>query len=99
MQQAMQQHQEDDPFRPAVFELLAQDKMRDLLSPALRFILATHAERYPRRLLLTLLNYHHTVYAAIMTLVELYYLKTWGDFIRNMMFCFKRFFLLMTARI
>ncbi|KAI9351771.1 Pex12 amino terminal region-domain-containing protein [Zopfochytrium polystomum] len=67
-----------DPFRPSVFELVAQEKMRDMLKPALRFVLAVYAQRYPRYLI-PLVNNHEHVFAAIMAIVERHYLVEWGS--------------------
>ncbi|KAJ3279888.1 ubiquitin-protein ligase peroxin 12 [Borealophlyctis nickersoniae] len=66
-----------DPYRPSVFELVAQDKMRELLQPALRYVLTVYAQRYPRYLL-RLVNRHEELYAVIMLLIEGHYLKEWN---------------------
>ncbi|KAJ2723548.1 ubiquitin-protein ligase peroxin 12 [Coemansia sp. Benny D115] len=66
-----------DAGKPSVFELVAQQKMTDLLEPALRHITSFYAHRYPRYLV-RLLNWHEEAYAAVMLLVEKYYLRNYG---------------------
>ncbi|KAJ3021290.1 ubiquitin-protein ligase peroxin 12 [Thoreauomyces humboldtii] len=66
-----------DPYRPSVFELVAQDRMRDLLKPAVRYILSVYAQRYPRHLL-RLVSRHDELFSIIMLLVEQHYLREWG---------------------
>ncbi|KAJ3188870.1 ubiquitin-protein ligase peroxin 12 [Gaertneriomyces sp. JEL0708] len=67
-----------DVYRPSVFELIAQDKMRDMLKPALRYVLAIYAQRHPRYLL-RLANWSDEVYAMLMILIEQHYLREWGS--------------------
>ncbi|KAJ3334323.1 ubiquitin-protein ligase peroxin 12 [Blyttiomyces sp. JEL0837] len=67
----------EDPFRPSIFELVAQDKMSDLLKPALRYALSVYAHRYPRQLLPIVNNLEH-VYALLMLIVERSYLLEWN---------------------
>ncbi|KAI9100513.1 Pex12 amino terminal region-domain-containing protein [Phlyctochytrium arcticum] len=72
-----------DQYRPSVFELVAQDKMRDLLKPALRYVLAVYAQRHPRYLL-RLANKSDELFASLMGLVEWHYLREWdGSFAEN----------------
>lgn len=66
-----------DPYRPSFFELAAQDQLRDLLQPALRYVLSVLAQRNPRYLL-RIVNRFDEVYALLMWAVERHYLKTWG---------------------
>lgn len=33
-----------DPLRPSLFELIAQEQLRDLLQPALKYVLSVSAE-------------------------------------------------------
>ncbi|KAF7353059.1 Ankyrin repeat protein nuc-2 [Mycena venus] len=40
-----------DTLKPSLFELVAQEQLRDLLQPALKYVLAVFAQRYPRYLL------------------------------------------------
>ncbi|EKM80418.1 hypothetical protein AGABI1DRAFT_120439 [Agaricus bisporus var. burnettii JB137-S8] len=63
-----------DPLKPSFFELIAQEQLRDLLQPALKYVLAVFAQRYPRYLL-KIVNRHEEFYAATMLVVESYYLK------------------------
>ncbi|TRM68446.1 Pex12 amino terminal region-domain-containing protein [Schizophyllum amplum] len=63
-----------DPLKPSIFELVAQEQLRDLLQPALKYVLAVFAQRYPRYLL-RIVNRHEEFYAAIMLVVERYYLR------------------------
>lgn len=66
-----------DAYRPSFFELAAQEQLRDLLQPALRYVLAVLAQRNPRYLL-RIVNRFDEVYALCMFMVERHYLKTWG---------------------
>ncbi|KAJ7781570.1 cyclin-dependent protein kinase inhibitor [Mycena metata] len=63
-----------DPLKPSLFELVAQEQLRDLLQPALKYVLAVFAQRYPRYLL-RIVNRHEEFYAAIMLFVERHYLR------------------------
>jgi len=63
-----------DPLKPSLFELVAQEQLRDLLQPALKYVLAVFAQRYPRHLL-RIVNRHEEFYAAIMLFVERHYLR------------------------
>lgn len=63
-----------DPSRPSLFELVAQEQLRDLLQPALKYVLAVFAQRYPRYLL-RIVNRHEEFYALLMLLVENHYLR------------------------
>ncbi|KIM83837.1 hypothetical protein PILCRDRAFT_782063 [Piloderma croceum F 1598] len=63
-----------DPLKPSLFELVAQEQLRDLLQPALKYVLAVFAQRYPRYLL-RLVNRHEEFYALIMLFVERHYLR------------------------
>ncbi|KAI6012329.1 Pex12 amino terminal region-domain-containing protein [Pisolithus microcarpus] len=62
-----------DPLKPSLFELIAQEQLRDLLQPALKYVLVVFAQRYPRYLI-RIVNRHEEFYAAIMFFVERYYL-------------------------
>ncbi|KAI8822974.1 Pex12 amino terminal region-domain-containing protein [Fimicolochytrium jonesii] len=64
----------NDVYRPSLFELVAQDKMRDLLKPALQYILAVYAQRYPRYLL-RMANRTDELFALLMAVVERWYLR------------------------
>lgn len=66
-----------DESRPTLYELIAQDQLRDLLQPAIRYVLAFYAERYPRYLL-RLANSTDELYAAVMLIVESHFLKSYG---------------------
>ncbi|KAF7725478.1 ubiquitin-protein ligase peroxin 12 [Apophysomyces ossiformis] len=68
---------QEDTYRPSIFELVAQEKLRELLQPAVQYILAIYAQRYPR-LLIPVVNNHEEFYAALMFFVERHYLKEWG---------------------
>ncbi|TPX32063.1 hypothetical protein SmJEL517_g04765 [Synchytrium microbalum] len=63
---------------PSYFELVNEDKMRDMLRPALRYVLTVYAQRYPRYLL-RVVNHHEELYALLMILVENHYLREWGS--------------------
>ncbi|KAG1351442.1 hypothetical protein G6F62_002976 [Rhizopus arrhizus] len=74
---------QEDAYRPSLFELVAQDKLKELLQPAIQYILAIYAQRYPR-LLLRIVNNHEEFYAIMMLLIERHYLKEWsGSFAEN----------------
>jgi hypothetical protein len=60
--------------RPSLFELVAQEKMSDMLSPVVEYLLSQWAQRYPRYLI-HVLNRHDEVYAVLMALIEFNYLK------------------------
>ncbi|KIM67789.1 hypothetical protein SCLCIDRAFT_1070521 [Scleroderma citrinum Foug A] len=62
-----------DPLKPSLFELIAQEQLRDLLQPALKYVLAVFAQRYPRYLI-RIVNRHEEFYAMIMLFVERHYL-------------------------
>ncbi|KAI8054210.1 Pex12 amino terminal region-domain-containing protein [Syncephalis plumigaleata] len=62
--------------RPSLFELIAQDQMRDLLRPALRYLVTYYAERYPRYLL-RVHRYFDEALLVISWLVEQHYLRRW----------------------
>ncbi|KAG6833841.1 hypothetical protein H0H87_011775 [Tephrocybe sp. NHM501043] len=66
-----------DPLKPSLFELVAQEQLRDLLQPALKYVLAVFAQRYPRYLL-RIVNRHEEFYAVIMLFVERYYLRKYN---------------------
>ncbi|KAJ4472187.1 cyclin-dependent protein kinase inhibitor [Lentinula aciculospora] len=67
-----------DPLKPSLFELVAQEQLRDLLQPALKYVLAVFAQRYPRYLL-RIVNRHEEFYALIMLFVERHYLRKHGS--------------------
>lgn len=67
-----------DKSRPSLFELVAQDQLRDLLLPAVRYVLAFYAERHPRYLL-PVANRTDEVYAVLSGLVEAHFLRDGGD--------------------
>ncbi|KAL7282475.1 hypothetical protein ACG7TL_003946 [Trametes sanguinea] len=67
----------DDPLNPTLFELVAQEQLRDLLQPALKYVLSVFAQSYPRYLL-RIVNRHEEFYALLMFFVERHYLRTQG---------------------
>ncbi|THH02397.1 hypothetical protein EW026_g447 [Hermanssonia centrifuga] len=67
----------NDPLKPSLFELVAQEQLRDLLQPALKYVLSVFAQRYPRYLI-RIVNRHEEFYAALMFFVERHYLRTHG---------------------
>lgn len=66
-----------DESRPTLFELIAQDQLRELLQPAIRYVLAFYAQRYPRYLL-RIANSSNGLYATLMSVVEHHFLKHYG---------------------
>ncbi|PCH41254.1 hypothetical protein WOLCODRAFT_137274 [Wolfiporia cocos MD-104 SS10] len=67
----------EDPLKPTLFELVAQEQLRDLLQPALKYVLSVFAQQYPRYLL-RIVNRHEEFYALLMLLVERHYLRKHG---------------------
>ncbi|KAL5032179.1 hypothetical protein BDV3_000769 [Batrachochytrium dendrobatidis] len=67
----------EDAYKPFLFELISQDKMRELLQPAFKYILTVAAQSYPRWLLLA---YRHDklIYALIMAIIDYHRLCRWG---------------------
>ncbi|KZT27047.1 hypothetical protein NEOLEDRAFT_1131563 [Neolentinus lepideus HHB14362 ss-1] len=64
-----------DSSKPSLFELIAQEQLRDLLQPALKYVLSVFAQRYPRYLL-RIVNRYEEFYTFIMLFVERHYLRT-----------------------
>ncbi|GAA6013100.1 hypothetical protein JCM11491_005182 [Sporobolomyces phaffii] len=64
---------QNDPHRPSLFELAAQDQLRDLLSPVVRYVLSVFAQRNPRYLL-RIVNSHDEIFSLAMLFVERHYL-------------------------
>ncbi|WWC73836.1 uncharacterized protein I206_107808 [Kwoniella pini CBS 10737] len=63
-----------DDDRPSLFDLLAQDQLRDLFHPVVRYVLSYFAQRYPRYLL-RVLNHHEEFFAALLLILERHHLK------------------------
>lgn len=61
-------------LKPSLFELVAQEQLRDLLQPALKYVLSFFAQRYPRYLL-RIVNRHEEFYAVLMFLIERHFLR------------------------
>ncbi|KIY34203.1 peroxin-12 [Cryptococcus gattii E566] len=59
---------------PSLFDLLAQEQLRDLFHPVLRYILSYLAQRYPRYFL-RLLNHHEETFALLLLILEKHHLK------------------------
>ncbi|GAA5900464.1 ubiquitin-protein ligase peroxin 12 [Sporobolomyces salmoneus] len=68
---------QNDPYRPSLFELAAQDQLRDLLSPVVRYVLSVFAQRNPRYLL-RLVNSHDELFSLAMLFVERHYLVNYS---------------------
>ncbi|RHZ59980.1 hypothetical protein Glove_360g37 [Diversispora epigaea] len=66
-----------DIYRPSLFELIAQEKLREMIRPALRYILSVYAQRYPRYLL-RIVNRYDELYTIMMLFIEKHYLKEWS---------------------
>ncbi|KAH9947260.1 cyclin-dependent protein kinase inhibitor [Amylocystis lapponica] len=64
----------EDPLKPSLFELVAQEQLGGLLQPALKYVLSVFAQRYPRYLL-RVVNRHEEFYAVLMLFVEHHYLR------------------------
>lgn len=80
-----------NPLRPTLFELIAQDQLRDLIQPALRYIVAVtshtrtseadfkfYAQRHPRYLL-RFATWYDEFYAGLMLLIDRHFLLTAGN--------------------
>ncbi|WVW87080.1 hypothetical protein I302_109137 [Kwoniella bestiolae CBS 10118] len=63
-----------DPTRPSIFDLLAQDQLRELFHPVVRYVLSYFAQRYPRYLL-RILNHHEEFFAILLLILERHHLK------------------------
>ncbi|WVF68357.1 hypothetical protein IAT40_003122 [Kwoniella sp. CBS 6097] len=63
-----------DHSRPSLFDLLAQEQLRDLFHPVVRYVLSYFAQRYPRYLL-RVLNHHEEFFAFLLLLLERHHLK------------------------
>ncbi|WWC92657.1 uncharacterized protein L201_007616 [Kwoniella dendrophila CBS 6074] len=63
-----------DYTRPSLFDLLAQDQLRDLFHPVVRYFLSYVAQRYPRYLL-RVLNHHEEFFALLLLILERHHLK------------------------
>ncbi|OCF39681.1 hypothetical protein I317_06536 [Kwoniella heveanensis CBS 569] len=63
-----------DHLRPSLFDLLAQEQLRDLFHPVVRYVLSYFAQRYPRYLL-RVLNHHEEFFALLLLLLERHHLK------------------------
>ncbi|OCF73354.1 hypothetical protein I204_06586 [Kwoniella mangroviensis CBS 8886] len=63
-----------DPSRPSIFDLLAQDQLRELFHPVVRYVLSYFAQRYPRYLL-RIINHHEELFAALLLILERHHLK------------------------
>ncbi|KAG8960148.1 ubiquitin-protein ligase peroxin 12 [Tulasnella sp. 419] len=66
-----------DPYRPSLFELVAQEQLRESLQPALKYVLGVFAQSYPRYLL-RIVNRHEEFYALLMFFVERHNLRQYG---------------------
>ncbi|GAA5993445.1 hypothetical protein JCM11641_003936 [Rhodosporidiobolus odoratus] len=78
-----------DPLRPSLFELAAQDQLRDLLSPVVRYVLSVFAQRHPRYLL-RLVNHHDALFAVCMFFVEKHSLLRYGGSFAETFYGLKR---------
>ncbi|CCM04807.1 uncharacterized protein FIBRA_07000 [Fibroporia radiculosa] len=83
-----------DPYKPTLFELFAQEQLRDLLQPAVKYVLSVRCMYYfldiPSvtvqkifaqsypRYLLRVVNRHEEFYALLMLFVERHFLRTHG---------------------
>ncbi|SDA01744.1 BZ3501_MvSof-1269-A2-R1_Chr8-2g09830 [Microbotryum saponariae] len=70
-------------------DLAAQEQLRDLLAPVVRYILSVFAQRNPRYLL-RIVNRHDEFFAVVMFFVERHYLKAWGASFAENFYCLKR---------
>ncbi|CAG8461434.1 4298_t:CDS:2 [Diversispora eburnea] len=84
-----------DIYRPSLFELIAQEKLREMIRPALRYILSVYAQRYPRYLL-RIVNRYDELYTIMMLFIEKHYLKEWSASFAENFYGLKRSRLLKT---
>ncbi|KAI9222653.1 Pex12 amino terminal region-domain-containing protein [Blastocladiella britannica] len=75
--------------KPSVFELVASEKLQAMLSPALRYVLANYAARYPRYLL-RVLEYHDELFLGLMMIVQRHYLRVNKGSFAESFYGFKR---------
>ncbi|GAA6000927.1 ubiquitin-protein ligase peroxin 12 [Rhodotorula paludigena] len=80
---------QQDPYRVSIFELAAQDQLRDLLSPVVRYVLSVFAQRNPRYLL-RIVNHHDSLFALCIWFVERHYLLTHGGSFTETFYGLKR---------
>lgn len=73
----MNASEEDELYRPTFFELIAQDQLRELIGPVLRYVSSAFAQSYPRYFL-KLVNHHDEIFATMMFFTEKYYLENWS---------------------
>jgi len=78
-----------DPNKPSFFELINQEKMDELIEPAIEYILSIYAQRYPRYLL-RIANRSQEIYSIIMLFIERYYLKKYNASFTESYYSFKR---------
>ncbi|GAA5900875.1 hypothetical protein JCM6882_007687 [Rhodosporidiobolus microsporus] len=80
---------QQDPYRPSLFELAAQEQLRDLLSPVVRYVLSVFAQRNPRYLL-RIVNHHDLLFSTCMYFVEKHYLVKHGGSFAETFYGLKR---------
>jgi len=78
-----------DANKPSFFELINQEKMDELIAPAIDYILSIYAQRYPRYLL-KIANRSQEIYSFIMIFIERYYLKKYNASFTENYYSFKR---------
>jgi len=85
-----------DPLKPSLFELVSQEQLRDLLQPALKYVLSVRTDDYHSpakyvhlfqvfaqrypRYLLRIVNRHEEFYALVMLYVERHYLRKHSEY-------------------
>ncbi|KAI8854039.1 Pex12 amino terminal region-domain-containing protein [Chytridium lagenaria] len=82
-------YQSRNPSRPSAFELLAEGKMRGMIKPAFRYVLAVYAQRYPRYLL-PILKHHHELFALMVMMLDYQFIKESGGSMSENFYGLKR---------
>jgi hypothetical protein len=73
---------------PSIFEVIAEEKMHELLKPAFDYMIAQATERYYA--LFPLYKFKNAVYLIFMSTIELQYLKKWGGSFTETFYGLKR---------
>ena len=82
-------HGIDENQFPSVFELVAHDRMAELLYPAFQYVVTHYAQRYPS-LLLPVYNRSHCYFALLMAAVQYLYIASWNGSFTEVFYGLKR---------
>jgi hypothetical protein len=73
---------------PSIFELIAEEKMHELLKPAFDYMIAHATERYYA--LFPFFKFKNAAYLLLMSAIEFQYLKKWGGSFTETFYGLKR---------